>query len=115
MRLQFSRYSGDVVASTQAGTDAQFAQTLNVIEVCRQKCVIPIVLTPFPNASIPSAASYCARVMALPEWVIKLDANSILNNGTPTAYNALYNTDGTHTNDAGHRAVATALMAQLPI
>jgi lysophospholipase L1-like esterase len=107
----------DAGATTQVVLDAMWSRILNLVQVCKSQGVVPIVLTPFPNASLNATLmnQQIARVLALPAWVIKIDANTILNNGTVGAFNAAYQSDGVHTNDAGHGALGQALLNSLPI
>lgn len=51
--------------------------------------------------------------MALPEWVIKVDAYTILDSGAGTLKPEYNPGDGVHWNDAGHAAVAAGVLSQL--
>jgi hypothetical protein len=109
----FAAWSPNDTLSSQAVADVIWGNVLKSIDVCQRNCVVPIVWTSPPAASMTGAAhtirkAQNARVLALPDSVLKLDFCTVL--ADPSNVDQLlptYNSgDDTHWNDAGYAAVA---------
>lgn len=109
----FAAWSPNDSLSSQSVADVCWTNTLKSIDVCQRNGVVPIVWTSPPAAGMSAAAhtirkTQNARVLALPDSVIKLDFCAVL--ADPSNVNQLlaaYNSgDDTHWNDAGYAAVA---------
>lgn len=119
--LVFFAWSPNDTAATDAIMNNTWARTLEMIEVCRQNNIIPIVCTSGPvNAyTAPQDArikAQNARVRLLPNIVV--DFASVLEDPTDiTKILPAYNSgDGLHYNDAGYQAMANlsaSILSQL--
>lgn len=119
--LSFFAWSPNDGAASDGIMDATWARTLEIIELCRQNGVIPIVCTSGPvNAYTTQqdarVKAQNARVRALPNIVF--DFASVLEDPTDTSniLTAYDSGDGLHYNNAGYQAmadVADAVLSQL--
>lgn len=103
--------------TTAANIDASWAQFVEALEFLRTHDIIPVALTAPPTNGVAGAPwanikVVNARVLALPGWIIKVDAanalNDVANDGN---LQSIYDSgDHTHPKDAAH-----LLMAQLAL
>jgi hypothetical protein len=102
-------------SATQASLDYCWARCLAAIEKCQRLGVTPAVSTLWPQSGYSWTAiqSQNARVMALPNSVIKLDFASVVTTGS--VINPAYDSgDGTHlSTTAGNAALVDYVLSRL--
>jgi len=109
----FAAWSPNDSLSSQSVADVCWTNTLKSIDVCLRNNVVPIVWTSPPASGLSAAANTIrrtqnARVMALPDSVIKLDFASVLAdpNNVDVLRTSFNSGDDTHWNYAGYAAAA---------
>lgn len=100
--------------ATQAGFDAAFARTMEMVAFCRTNRIVPVLTTIWPKTGNGALGTeYNAKALALRNsGVLVLDVDGIVGSGAigSRVYAAEFEAgDGTHMNAAGHSAVATEL------
>lgn len=121
--LTFCAWSPNDAAAgsqTQAIFDAGWSRTLEILELCRQNNIIPVVVTSGAWNSLSAAENtrrlaQNARVRGLASMAVIVDAASVIDN--PANSNQILPAydigDGLHYNDAGYAAIATVAATAL--
>lgn len=103
---------------TQAIADTSWGYCLEMVEVCRQNGVTPVVLTHPPSSGMAWSVlqTQNSRVLSLPKFVITVDVASSINDpNSPGNMIASYDSgDHVHLNDLGNNLVASLINSSLP-
>lgn len=97
---------------TQALFDAAWARTMEIVELCRQNNIVPIICTSGAYNSLGAAENtrrkaQNAKVRALASICAVIDVAGVVDDAEGDGILAAYDTgDGLHYNDAGHAAIA---------
>lgn len=120
----YNEMSGSVHAD-QAATDVFFARLIMTAEICIKHGATPIILTPFPRdpggmtpIQVGPWRNLRSSILALREGgAVVLDATPLLGHKSggqlDGTYRPEYSDDHAHPNDAGHAALATALVPMI--
>jgi hypothetical protein len=115
----------DDIHADQAAMDIFLFRLLSVVELCRAKGIVPIILTPFPRdrksmGDVQMAPWRRLRTQLLElreSGSIVIDATTILGQQKNGDFDGTYlpalTTDTVHPNDQGHSAIANALVKTL--